>query len=349
MKFISPESGELTNDEKGNIQQDILLSVYDKDYPVGNTTKAIEQIRSGIQKVLFWSDSLDVLKQGTGGTISLVKDETKGNSTFEMCRAGSNINNGGGYKAVFELYNCFLNSNFNQLFATPRNCLDRENEEGKKIPGGKAISLIYSRLKDVKFWGIAPWYIMPGNTMELLDLRIFTKNDLVRERLTKGDKLYIFSDKYKSVYEEMIDNNYGIENVISSLGKLSKQKKIGEYNFFIEYDDNEHTSNYTYSSVKVSNKGEHSIDMIETILSTLKSKVSIFKLNLFDSSNVLLQEYLDTHGYVLVSLFPESNQMIGYFVKSENKKYALPYYYGEDQLSRDMDIQAKIINLFISS
>ncbi len=347
MKFILPDDSNLTPSDKAIIQNSILLSVYDETYPLWNIDKATEQVKNWTQRILFWWNSVNDINLWKWWTIALIKDSSKWDSTVEMCRAWSSVNNWGWLQAVSKLFNDFLNSTFNQLFATPRNCLDRINSNWELIPWGKPISAIYSRLKDVQFWWIAPWYIMPWNSLELLDLRIYTKYDVCLHRIKKWDKLYIYSDFNKKIFSKMLENNYWIADFLWDNTTIANP--VSSSDFSVRYEKNDALRKYNYSMYEVCDKWCITWDTIDLHMNTIWSWVNLVKLDLFDKNNLELQRKIELLWFKMVSLFPEWNKMMWYWFYSENKNYAIPHYFNEESLkeSSSLSIQKEIINSII--
>lgn len=348
MEYILPDSYDLSDEEKWSIQNDILLSVYDETYPVWNKDKAIEQVKQWIQKILFWWDNFASIKKSKWWTIALIKDEFKWDSCVEMCRAWSNLNLWWWISAVRRLYDYFVESDFNQLFATPRNCLERLNKNWEIVPSWKTISKIYSRLEGMQYWWIAPWYIMPWWVIELLDLCIYTKVDYVKAKLECWEKIYIFNKNSVEIFAKIIKNNYWLPGVIYTEQVLDNN--YINVTFDIKYDTNYRTRPYTYSTLEIVTNGVHKIVDYKNVIDNIWSWVSIIKLNLFDKSNLYIQKVLESDWYVLVSLFPEWDRLIWYWFNSKNKEYALPYYYLEknDNFKKSFILQKQIIDFILS-
>lgn len=347
MEYILPNSHSLSDEEKWSIQNDILLSVYDETYPVWNRDKAIEQVRQWVQKILFWWNDFESIRKSRWWTIALIKDKSKWDSCVEMCRAWSNLDSWWWISAVRKLYDYFVESDFNQLFATPRNCLERLNKDWEVIPSWKTISKIYSRLSNMQYWWIAPWYIMPWWVIELLDLCVYTKVDYVKTRLERWEKIYIFNRNAAEIFARIIWNNYGLFDVISIEHDIDYSE---DASFDVDYDTNDRTRPYTYSTLKRISNGVYNLDNYKTIIDNVWSWVSIIKLDLFDKSNLDIQRRLEADWYVLVALFPEWDRLIWYWFNSSNKEYALPYYYLEknDNFKESFMLQKQIIDFMLS-
>ncbi|EKE27895.1 MAG: hypothetical protein ACD_3C00135G0003 [uncultured bacterium (gcode 4)] len=347
MEFISSNNEILTPSKKAEIQNKILLDVYDETYPLWDINRAIEQIKSGTQRILFWWKSFDEISSWRWWTMALIQDTSKSPSTVEMCRAGSNVNNWWWLQAVSRLFTDFFESPFNQLYATPRNCLDRLNENKEVIPWWKAISTIYSRHKDIQYWWIAPWYIMPGNALELLDLRIYTKQDLCYDRLKNWDKVYIGSAADREIFWEMIESNYHVNDFFwDSSFPLSDI----DYSFSVKFDHNNDLRKFNYSMYEVEVEWPIWRREIEDSMKKIWSGVNLVKLDLFDKKNILAQEHLKEIWFKMVSLFPEWKKMMWYWFKSDNHNYAIPHYYTEQggKSLKSISLQKEIIKSIIA-
>ena len=85
--LVSTKDPSFTAEQRGVAQNRILLGVYGSEYPLSNVDKAVEQIREGVQSVMFWGEGHSEILEGRGGTMALIADPSKGAGTVEMCRA----------------------------------------------------------------------------------------------------------------------------------------------------------------------------------------------------------------------------------------------------------------------
>lgn len=348
MEYILPEDQRLSFSEKWTIQNNVLLSVYDETYPVSDKDKAIRQIQDWVQKILFWWSDFDSIKENNCWTIALVYDDSRWTTCYEMCRAWSTEETWWWIMAVRKLFNYYLNSSVNQLYATPRNCLERKNNNSEIIPSGKTISKIYWRLENMNYWWISPWYIMPWNVIELLDLRIHTKHDNVKSLLNFWKKIYILDDSYVYIFNQIIKNNYWLENTILSEW-ISNDVKLTDLKFDILYDENKNIRKYTYSLMKECNDWKYNIfDIEDSILPNIWCWVNLVKLDLFKESNLIVQNFLKYNWYKMVSLFPERDKMMWYWFKSLNNNFALPYYCMENNdFNKNILLQIQLVEKVI--
>lgn len=119
----------------GQIQSGILRKVYTDEYPSSacSAAKAIEDVKNGVQRVIFWGKDMRSLAESDGGTVALVESDMPG--LIEMCRAGASVNTGEGMLAVRKLLNHFhaSESSHDSLFVTTRNCENRVALDGTPI------------------------------------------------------------------------------------------------------------------------------------------------------------------------------------------------------------------------
>lgn len=193
--------------------------------------------------------------------------------------------------AVGALFREYLaDSRFRQLYATPRNCLERTSSTGKVIPSGKTISLIYSRLKDVGYWGLAPWYVMPGDKVELLDLRVHTKNDETRERVLAGTSVFVRDPDVADLVSSIITSNYGfVPRIETSDVDVSANESI---RFSVSADSSD-LKTYLYSTSKLDDEGEVSVADFNAVLHEAANGVDLVKLDLFDPKSLPAQEFAE--------------------------------------------------------
>lgn len=360
--ILEPLSFELmTVEEKWQAQSMILRSTYNEEYPtsVNSAEDSIYQIKANIQEVLFWGESLEELKNWEWWTISIVKSSIFWDWIVEMCRAWSTKSTWKWTVAVYKLFEHYqLNSEYWEMFATTRNCSDREDENNKLIKGGTSIYNIFEKLP-FKIWWIAPWYIMPSKELELLDLRVHIKNNELREMLTAGQRIYINNSKYADIISKMLANNFElspdslkIEIWVGDNYLQESSELINKFqNYKIYKEKNEKIRKFTSSFIYPDS--DCNFKKIRDILDDANkcdSGISNFVIDLFNPEHIYLQKFIENEGYVFTSLFPADDKISWIWTKTEHAKIAQPFYYDNTEEISDnisLVLQKEIIFNFL--
>jgi hypothetical protein len=169
------------------IRRDILFEVYRNDYHTDclDDQRIAERISRGSEMLWFWGDAAEIAaarrcfaKQCQApprlelGTVTVLPAEgIAGRGTGEICRSGSLDNRLGARGAGVERIVDFMSgaawgNEYASLMLTARNLASTPG-----VRGGEAVHRLHSHYVRSRFWGFAPWYVMQGGCLELLDLR----------------------------------------------------------------------------------------------------------------------------------------------------------------------------------
>ncbi len=192
----------------------VLLRTYQGDYHTDafDLDRLSETIRSGVERIFFWGTAAAIQEAKTMlasselelekiledhqlllGTATLIDYSPKQNLQWvELTRTGSVARSVASTIAnIQELRQLFASyPRDNQvIFSTPRN-----RKSTAQIRGGAAIHRQHVRELNSAFWGWAPWYIMQGGFLEVLDYReIYQKPQCFFTWLTQQSPLYFHS------------------------------------------------------------------------------------------------------------------------------------------------------------
>ncbi len=213
----------MTPEQIWKAQSKILKLIYTPEYPssVCDTESAIVQTQKWVQNVLFWWENLNKIQSWNGGTIALVDSDIP--QCLEMCRAWATVETGESIQAIQKLIHFFQESKkqHSTLYVTTRNCIPRTSSSGTEIKWWQTIYTIFNRLKDFQFFWFAPWYIMPGWTVEALDIRVHQRNmDTWKTSFQNWSPLYVVSSEVWAILHEMLDEYIADKVKIHVLEKI---------------------------------------------------------------------------------------------------------------------------------
>jgi hypothetical protein len=169
----------------------VLLATYDGDYHTdAYAFDAIaERMSTGAERIVLWGDRqaiADARRQLSGsaaagptpplGTATVIDAAAElGPGYGEMCRTGSVSATVGAVAPILtEVLELIGDGRWHTLASVPRN---RASAPG--IRGGAAIHRLHARAIGSSFRGLAPWYVMQGGALEVLDFREIPMDDAV--------------------------------------------------------------------------------------------------------------------------------------------------------------------------
>jgi hypothetical protein len=180
------------------LRRSILSRCYFGDYhaDVHDEARLAQSVARGEQRILFWGEpdvvahveglarrhghpdmaALDGLAMGTHTV--LPGEVLYGAGHLEVARTGST--HGGGDIAAraigWDLGQVLAGDSPLPDFHTV-SCVPRNRRSMTGVPGGVAIHRIHTRVLGTSHWGVAPFYMMAGGFLELLDYRELTVDD----------------------------------------------------------------------------------------------------------------------------------------------------------------------------
>jgi hypothetical protein len=191
-QYISPEETKQAPLVTLKARLHTLLRVYQNDYHTDafDFERLAKGISNGRERISFWGDEhsinslkdwmqrqyqptdfeLDELNLGTA-TLLDVQHEY-GDGYAEMCRTANACSAVPATGPILCDLMCLLNdppehfARYHTLLSFPRNRTSTID-----IRGGAAIHRLHVREIESSFWGIAPWYVMQGGYLEVLDYR----------------------------------------------------------------------------------------------------------------------------------------------------------------------------------
>jgi len=192
-QYVPPEEARVAPYLSVRARLSILLRAYSHDYHTDSFQfdRLARQVMDGTERISFWGDGdsvrvlrdwierrqeptdseLDRLALGTA-TILDVQDEF-GDGYAEMCRTASRCRSVSATAPIlFDLVQLLQDEEVkgfaahHTFLSVPRNRISTGT-----IRGGTAIHRVHVREIQSSFWGVAPWYIMQGGYLEVLDYR----------------------------------------------------------------------------------------------------------------------------------------------------------------------------------
>ncbi len=209
----------------------ILLATYRGDYHTDSfdIERLCRRVERGEEAIAFWGDfecvhrlrswlvgespdpsdgDLAELELGTATLLDVGEEIGVGHR--ELCRGGSTCHS---VSAIGAIISSVLRpekvlatrQDFHTVISVVRN---RQSKPG--LAGGAAVHRLYTRELRSSFWGYAPWYVMQGGALELLDYReIYRDSDEVRSAILATPALYVANAGEASFVVDLLELNLG--------------------------------------------------------------------------------------------------------------------------------------------
>ncbi len=209
----------------------ILLATYRDDYHTDSfdIARLCRRVEQGEEAIAFWGDptSIDRLRRWLDpqspdpsddqlaelelGTATLLDAAAEiGAGHRELCRGGSTSRT---VPAMGAIISSLLQpqavvegrNGFHTVISVVRN---RRSQPG--VAGGAAVHRLYTRELKSSFWGFAPWYVMQGGALELLDYReIYSDSDAVRSAILATQELHVADSDEATFVTDLLELNLG--------------------------------------------------------------------------------------------------------------------------------------------
>jgi hypothetical protein len=211
----------------------ILQRTYRNDYHTDtrDIPRLAQAIREHKERVLFWGDpsvisevrkwfsngatpsnaELDTLDLGTASTLNM--EEIYGPGYGEFSRTGSMCSNIAAAGPILTDIQRLMQGDSEQFTAQHTFvALPRNRRTTAEVRGGAAVHRLHVRVIASAFWGLAPWYLMQGGVIEVLDYReIYRDPDLITILNSRLGELWVDSEQSAALVGNLLALNFGEE------------------------------------------------------------------------------------------------------------------------------------------
>lgn len=328
--YVSPIHSKEFPEKALKARLSILKNVYKNDYHTDSfdINRIIKRIQDGDELIWFWGSRSEVknlfsyfhsnkdtlFPNLTLGTVTAINaKEEFGKGTAELCRSGSTDSTITGkppiiYRTLEYLLNheTDLHNKYHTLCLVPRT---RKSETG--IRGGEAVKTIHTKYLRSRFWGYAPWYVMQGGVLEVLEYREINRNVQDVIKAIKSDELWYITDIEEAKFvknlclinfnisPKILNDTFELEsrNVMGSLLSV-KDENIKEFN---------HETIICGSEEAIKSSKQYSFK--EALSKLIKNVCSckVIRLNLMNKTHTAIQREIRKLGFRLTMISPPKN------------------------------------------
>lgn len=231
-QYVSPEESRLFPELALRARLNVLLRVYNYDYHTDafDFERLARTVAEGSERIAFWGDEdsvgalrgwakarrvpseaeLDGLGLGTATVLDVAAEHGAGYA--EMCRTGSVSTTVAANGAVLtELLSLFDESSthyfsrHHTFLSVPRNRVTTA-----EVRGGAAIQRLHVREVGSCFWGVAPWHLMQGGSIEVLDYReLYRRHSEAVAAAGRAEALYFSAPEQAQFVASLLRLNFG--------------------------------------------------------------------------------------------------------------------------------------------
>jgi hypothetical protein len=308
----------------------ILNNVYRNDYFTDSTDmeRIGKRIASDDELIWFWGEQDDIahlraalahehlrFESGSIGTNTVISAEQEiGPGYAESCRSGSTPPGVGGKAAFMQRTLDFMTGDRSSVFTGRFHSIisaTRNRATTPDVAGGEAIQTIGKQYVRSRFWGYAPWYVMPGGVLELLELREVNRDpDDVRSGLA-ASKPWQFANNEEAGYASaLVAANFDVDVNIEVRKPGTPTKSTTSFRLIKPVDPLLSYNHGAMVPTLDAGTGTHSPEAGINDLETSGVSCSVAYVPLTDSSSVHLQTMLHEYGFVLGGILPPKNTWI---------------------------------------
>lgn len=326
----------------------VLKAVYGGDYHTDSfdVARLAGRVADGSERVWFWGDPEELRRiwneTAAGvertvprvGTVSVLDATAEfGAGHLEMCRSGSLSAVAAtpfSVLRVFEFLQGDLDGNgpVDAIILVPR---ARASRDG--IRGGEAVNRLHREKIRSSFWGFAPWYVMQGGFLEILEYR-----EVLRERRAvlsalKLGSLFFCDESDRRYVEALLQHNLG--NSGAQLVTLPSDGGTVEQSLAQLSDSPPDLRRFNHVTLAAQRSGRTPIG--EALQLGADYASTVVRIDLADPASLGTQALLNKSGFTLTCFSPgkasrkgSRREMWGYWSRPNPElSLAPPFYWRE--------------------
>ncbi|WUS99729.1 hypothetical protein OHA46_24970 [Streptomyces sp. NBC_00708] len=231
------------------LRRSILMRCYNGDYhtDVFDEERLAGRIADGSERVLFWgpadqvsrtaelfhapgcppAEVLDGLSLGTH--TSLPGEELYGRGHVEVARTGSTQGDSAGAAdaILWDLGRVLAGARRGEELHTI-SCVPRNRRSAHGVPGGAAIHRLHTRAVGSRHWGVAPFYVMAGGSLEVLDYRELSfEETYVRQGFDTCGTVHVSDTMSASLAADLCElNGFDVDIRTTETGPLGRRDAV---------------------------------------------------------------------------------------------------------------------------
>ncbi len=332
-----------------------ILEGYRGDYKAAELDNevVIRRVSKGKERVYFWGKAQKISelrsifsgnkrtslssKKEIGTTTLLVGSCLARKGYAEIGRLANGWASNGPFEvtamAIREAFAAWDPQRLHTVIALPRN-----RPGGPRAVAGVPAQRMHLAEIRSNFWGIAPWYVLQENKIELLDYREVSRSpSLVKEGISSGGPVYV-ADPGDRAYVRNLFKLNGLAGPAIVVRRGGNDEKIG-WNCPARVG-----TNVLYLTCPSQDGTGMNLENIERSHLKMKEPVAIVEVPMEDEKSLKFQRVLKARGYLLTCVSPPKaipfgrkknrDGLTGYWYKNlATLKTAAPYYFSVRELS----------------
>ena len=321
---ITPEDTARNAELACRLRATILQRTYNNDYHTDTTDiqRLAQTVREGRERILFWGEpeairnvrewfatqanpdtaQLEALDFGTASTLDM--EGIYGSGYAELSRTGSvcrSITASGPILA--ELWRMLRGGA--EQFQTQHSfvALPRNRRTTREVRGGAAVHRMHVRMIGSAFWGIAPWYVMQGGVMEVLDFReVYRSPELIVDLHRNVRELWFESREGEAYVGNLLALNFGEEARAAATPRLADKRTKLVSGWQVSYIGPENLRPFGPAIIRPCNADGDDLDAVVDQASRAAT-IAVF-VPLEQPERASVQHWLARVGFQLTGIIP---------------------------------------------
>jgi len=356
VNFIAPERARANPLVAIRARLAVLLATYRDDYHTDSfdLERLCRRVEDEEEAIAFWGEPAAVARLGgwldsasavpddselarleLGTATSIDVGERFGPGHRELCRGGSVCRTvssiGATLSSLLRFFAADAHDDFHTIVSTVRN---RRSEPD--VAGGAAIHRLYTREIKSSFWGFAPWYVMQGGVLELLDYReIYRDGDAVHAAILRGGPISLCDEDEANLVESLLELNLR-PSALRPAVELGEATGSATSGWRLEVGEGDDL--IAFNQVGVQPAPEDGLPLVELLNTPLARAAACVVARLpLSAAHGADQALLRDHGFRLSAMSPPKGvrrePFVGFWSRPRSGLgVAEPYYFGSSLL-----------------
>jgi hypothetical protein len=302
----------------------ILQRTYRNDYHTDtrDIPRLARAVREHKERVLFWGDpsaisevrkwfangaapsdaELNALDFGTASTLNM--EDVYGPGYAEFSRTGSMCSSIAAAGPILADIRHLLQGDSEQFTAQHTFvALPRNRRTTAEVRGGAAVHRLHVRLIASAFWGLAPWYLMQGGVIEVLDYReIYRDPDLIADLNSRPGEIWVDSDDSAAFIGNLLALNFGEEVRSAMIPRMAGKGSGAVTSWQLCHTGPPHLQSFCPAIIRPADTG--STELATLIGQASDAAATAVFVPLDQQGRASVQHWLSCNGFQLSAIVP---------------------------------------------
>jgi hypothetical protein len=294
----------------------ILSAVYGGDYHTDSfdIERLARQVRAGMERIWFWGEPEELRRlrsasahaaserEIVAGTVSMLDASGEfGPGHIELCRSGSLTAVRATPFSLLRVLQFVRGEMSGPELPHTLVLVPRARAASPPIRGGEAVNKLHRERIRSRFFGFAPWYVMQGGILEVLEFReVHRDRRMVLDALEGNGPLFFSSASDMEYAQALLAMNYRADFARCEIAN-GVNSTAGSYTPLTNCPES--LRSYNHMTFAVDNAG--TADSLDTVMRTNADVAClVVRIDLHNESHASAQRELNRAGFRLTCLSP---------------------------------------------